>query len=465
MALLEGFLVRLGFEVDEDSAAKMKDTARKASEAVADIGKKGAGMAVALGAAVLKASSDLSKMYLTASRSGTSVANIRAMGYALNQVGGDSEQAMQSIESMRTKFRDMPGLARGFSSAFKVDAIDRQTGKMRDMVDIMSDLGKQWRNMSAAAVSQQAAFLDIDPTTAELIKSGEFEKFYKEGLDAQKQMGVNLDENARRSAQFMADINSIWETFKIGTMDLLTSYVGDWMHNFAKALPGLFGEFNQSVREFFDTMFGANNVLVGAYKAIKGLFGDEEAEEQKERKPDAKKQAQEREVLDSSINSGDDHAGFTDEESEPVYTGLESGDDYGQAYVPKSHRRIQETANEYGSKGYTVLTSKEGKPQPFDYPGFSPQSKNQSEPVDKPKTYVESPTQTVTSASAEKTPANVSNDNRKTINNSNTSKSSSVQVQQSIVINAAGASSADAIQRAAYDATQSAIRDSESVIR
>ena len=97
MALLEGFLVRLGFEVDEDSASKMKDTARKAGEAVASIGKKAAGMGIALGAAVLKASSDLSKMYMTASRSGTSVGNIRAMGYALSQVGGDSEQAMQSI--------------------------------------------------------------------------------------------------------------------------------------------------------------------------------------------------------------------------------------------------------------------------------------------------------------------------------------------------------------------------------
>ena len=143
MALLEGFLVRLGFEVDQDSAAKMKDTARKSGEAVADIGKKavstgqalfGIGrkavaMGVALGAAVLKASSDLSKMYMTAARSGTSITNIRAMGYALTQVGGDSEQAMQSIETLRTKFRDLPGLASGFSSAFNVNAIDKQTGK------------------------------------------------------------------------------------------------------------------------------------------------------------------------------------------------------------------------------------------------------------------------------------------------------------------------------------------------
>ena len=40
MALLEGFLVRLGFEVDEDSAAKMRDTARKGRDDIEGMGKK-----------------------------------------------------------------------------------------------------------------------------------------------------------------------------------------------------------------------------------------------------------------------------------------------------------------------------------------------------------------------------------------------------------------------------------------
>lgn len=477
MALLEGFLVRLGFEVDEDSASKMKDTARKAGEAVASIGKKAAGMGMALGAAVLKASSDLSKMYMTASRSGTSVGNIRAMGYALSQVGGDSEQAMQSIETLRTKFRDMPGLARGFSSAFNVNAIDKQTGKMRDMVDIMTDLGKQWRNMSDAAVSQQAAFLGIDPTTAELIKSGEFEKFYKEGLDMQAQMGVNLDDAAKRSAQFMSDINSIWETFKVGSMDLLTTYVGDWMHNFAKALPGLFGEFKKTIGDFFSTLFGEDNIITGAFKAFRGLFGDDEEEDKtEEKKPTPRVEAGKREVLDSSVNSGDDYAGLTDDSSEPDVSGLESGDDYLGLYKPKreppkpsesqkpaTSSPVKESANEFGSKAYYF-----DMPKSYDPLLPKKEAPQEGSPAallrNDRSSYLQSPTQAVTTSAAEKTPESVQNDNRQNIDNSQSS-SSSVQVQQSIVINAAGASSAEAIQKAAYDGTQSAIRDSSSVIR
>ena len=461
MALLEGFLVRLGFEVDQDSAAKMKGTARSAGEAVAGIGKKAVGMGLALGAAVLKASSDLSKMYMTASRSGTSISNIRAMGYALNQVGGDSEQAMQSIETLRTRFRDLPGLASGFASAFNVNAIDKQTGKMRDMVDILTDLGKQWRNLSSAAVSQQASFLGIDPTTAELIRSGEFERFYAQGKEMQKQMGVDLDDSAKRAAQFMSDINSIWETFKVGSMDILTSAVGDWMHNFAKDLPKLFGAFKEKLKKFFDTLFGEGNFFVNAYKAITGVFGDDDEKKKEEpRKPEPNKVNQEKEVLDSSVNAGDDHAGYTDQNKEPTATGLETGDDYGGAYVSKSKRRaeVKETTNEFGSKGYqTVRLTGRGEAKLFDYPGFTQQAASSP-------TYVESPAQVVTTAAKESSPTSVTNDNRKTVDNSQTSKSSSVQVNQSIVINASGMSSADAVQKSAYDGTQAAIRDSLSCL-
>ncbi len=474
MALLEGFLVRLGFEVDQDSAAKMKDTARKSGEAVADIGKKavstgqalfGIGrkavaMGVALGAAVLKASSDLSKMYMTAARSGTSITNIRAMGYSLSQVGGDSEQAMQSIETLRTRFRDLPGLASGFSSAFNVDAIDRKTGKMRDMVDIVTDLGKQWRNLSSAAVSQQASFLGIDPTTAELIRSGEFERFYAQGKEMQKQMGVDLDESAKRTAQFMSDINAIWETFKVGSIDMLTSAVGDWMHGFAQELPGLFKEFRAEVGKFFNTLFGEGNFLVNAYKAITGLF-DDDKEKEEPRKEEPRLEAEKKFVTDSSVNPGDDFSGLTDNNETPESTGLEAGDDYGGAYVSKSKRRsaVKETRNEFGSKGYqTVRLTGRGEAKPFDYPGFTQQAASSP-------TYVESPAQVVTTAAKESSPTSVTNDNRQTVDNSQSSQSSSVQVNQSIVINGAGYSSADAIQQAAYDGTQSAIRDSASVIR
>lgn len=475
MALLEGFLVRLGFEVDQDSAAKMKDTARKSGEAVADIGKKavstgqalfGIGrkavaMGVALGAAVLKASSDLSKMYMTAARSGTSITNIRAMGYALTQVGGDSEQAMQSIETLRTKFRDLPGLASGFASAFNVNAIDRQTGKMRDMVDILTDLGKQWRNLSSAAVSQQASFLGIDPTTAELIRSGEFERFYAQGKEMQKQMGVDLDESAKRTAQFMSDINAIWETFKVGSIDMLTSAVGDWMHGFAQELPGLFKAFREEVGKFFKTLFGEGNFFVNAYKAITGIF-DDDKEKEEPRKEEPRLEAEKKFVTDSSVNPGDDFSGLTDNNESPEFTGLEAGDDYGGAYVPKTQRRstIKQTANEFGSKANVVTLSGKGEARPLEYPGFSQPSQATGTP-----SYVEAPTQVVTTADTEKTAASVTNDNRQTVDNSQKSKSSSVQVNQSIVINGAGYSSADAIQQAAYDGTQSAIRDSASVIR
>lgn len=474
MALLEGFLVRLGFEVDEDSAAKMRDTARKgrddiegmgkkaesSSKSLQKMGKRAAAMVGAIAASVLKASSDLSKMYMTAARSGTSISNIRAMGYALTQVGGDSEQAMQSIETLRTKFRDLPGLASGFASAFNVNAIDRQTGKMRDMVDILTDLGKQWRNLSSAAVSQQASFLGIDPTTAELIRSGEFERFYAQGKEMQKQMGVDLDESAKRTAQFMSDINSIWETFKVGSLDLLTSAVGDWMHQIATDLPSAFKSLkdgflsilSQFKEDFFGTLWKLVKDIVSSFsipgmakKLYQFFTSDEEDGEKKSPGffPNLLGSDKEEEEADEKQSVASSPA------KNIAKTSVSSG----------KEKTIKTSANEFGSKGFqTVRLTGRGEAKPFDYPGFTQQAASSP-------TYVESPAQVVTTAAKESSPTSVTNDNRQTVDNSQTSKSSSVQVNQSIVINGSGYSSADAIQQAAYDGTQSAIRDSASVIR
>ena len=475
MALLEGFLVRLGFEVDEDSAAKMRDTARKgrddiegmgkkaesSSKSLQKMGKRAAAMVGAIAASVLKASSDLSKMYMTAARSGTSISNIRAMGYALTQVGGDSEQAMQSIETLRTKFRDLPGLASGFASAFNVNAIDKQTGKMRDMVDILTDLGKEWRNLSSAAVSQQASFLGIDPTTAELIRSGEFERFYAQGKEMQKQMGVDLDESAKRTAQFMSDINSIWETFKVGSLDLLTSAVGDWMHQIATDLPSAFKSLkdgfssilSQFKEDFFGTLWKLVKDIVSSF-SIPGMakklyqFFTSDEEDGEKKSPGffsnllgSDKEEEEAEEKQSVASSPAKNI---------AKTSVSSG----------KEKSIKTSANEFGSKANIVTLSGKGEARPLEYPGFSQPAQAASSP-----TYVEDPAQVVTTAAKESSPTSVTNDNRKTVDNSQASKSSSVQVNQSIVINGSGYSSADAIQQAAYDGTQSAIRDSASVIR
>ena len=331
---------------------------------------------------------------------------------------------------------------------------------MRDMVDILTDLGKQWRNLSSAAVSQQASFLGIDPTTAELIRSGEFERFYAQGKEMQKQMGVDLDESAKRTAQFMSDINSIWETFKVGSLDLLTSAVGDWMHQIATDLPSAFKSLkdgfssilSQFKEDFFGTLWKLVKDIVSSF-SIPGMakklyqFFTSDEEDGEKKSPG----------FFSNLLGSDKE----EEEAEEKQSVASSpAKDIAKTSVSSGKEKsIKTSANEFGSKANVVTLSGKGEARPLEYPGFSQPAQAASSP-----TYVESPAQVVTTAAKESSPTSVTNDNRKTVDNSQTSKSSSVQVNQSIVINASGMSSADAVQKSAYDGTQAAIRDSLSCL-
>ncbi|MDT1888613.1 hypothetical protein FPK60_26385, partial [Acinetobacter baumannii] len=59
--------------------------------------------------AVTKTASELDKLYYSSQRIGASASNIRAYGDAISQMGGNAQNALQSLENVAQKMRNSPG--------------------------------------------------------------------------------------------------------------------------------------------------------------------------------------------------------------------------------------------------------------------------------------------------------------------------------------------------------------------
>ena len=139
-SILEGFLVRLGFEVDQDGMQKFNASVSAVATRVANVGKAAAATGVALGAAFIKATKDVNELYKVANNNGVSIKSFTAISQAVERVGGNAENVGAAFNSLTQNIKTY---GRGFESMLKnqlgVSLYD-QTGKMRDMGDVFMDL-------------------------------------------------------------------------------------------------------------------------------------------------------------------------------------------------------------------------------------------------------------------------------------------------------------------------------------
>lgn len=106
---LRDFLVSLGFDVDESGAKKF-------SSVLGDVTSKAMKAGAAIEAAALtiagftaKISDGLDKLYWQSQRTGATANNIRSLGYAVKQAGGDVNGFSQSVERLASFLRNNPG--------------------------------------------------------------------------------------------------------------------------------------------------------------------------------------------------------------------------------------------------------------------------------------------------------------------------------------------------------------------
>lgn len=201
-SVIREFLVSLGYEVNQTQQREFVRGVEKSTKIVAGLGVA----LTALVAGTVAAANAMEKLYFTSQRSHASVRGIQAMQYAVTDLGGSADGALNAIEGIARFMREKPG-GESWIHALGVQTKDAN-GEMRDTSDILADLGKKLAKMPYYRAARYAQVLGIDEKTLMALRSG-VGQFADEYKRMAKAVGYDSDKAAKTSHGFMVGLRGL----------------------------------------------------------------------------------------------------------------------------------------------------------------------------------------------------------------------------------------------------------------
>lgn len=232
---IKELLVSIGFGVDDRSEKKFENSIRRATLQAELLSKALIETAKNVAQALESVAKNFDALYWTSQRTGASVQNIRALSYAVSQLGGTYQGAMASIEAFGQKLRSNPGyesMVRGLG----VQTRDAR-GQLRDQITVMEELGGRLKKMPYYIANQYAGALGIDENTLRALQSGDIQKYLKQYEEIQKAAGLDPEKASRASQQFQTQIRALQQTIEAVAAKALTDYmpkISEWLEKFQK---------------------------------------------------------------------------------------------------------------------------------------------------------------------------------------------------------------------------------------
>jgi len=245
--VIREFLVSLGWKVDTKGQKDFTDALAAATVKAAALGTAIAGAATAVVAGVAKIADQMEALYFASQRTGASVANIQAMGFAYGQMGSSAAAAQASLENLARFMRNSPG-AEGLLNGIGVQTRD-VNGGLRDTSEIMGDLGRQLARMPYYRANAYAQALGIDERSLMAMRQG-LGSFGDEYRDMLRAAGIDSQEAAKQSHLFMNELRTLGAAFVILGQKIASSLTGSLagdLRRFREGVVANFGRVTQIV--------------------------------------------------------------------------------------------------------------------------------------------------------------------------------------------------------------------------
>ncbi|QLO42304.1 lytic transglycosylase catalytic [Citrobacter freundii] len=252
---IKEFLVSLGFQVDSSGEKKFNAVLAGVTANAIETGLAVEAAALSVVAYTAKIASGLDTLYWASQRTGATVQGIKAIGYAVSQVGGSADAARGSLESLARFVRNNPG-AEGFLNRLGVQTRDA-SGNMRDMSAIFTGVGQKLSSMPYYRANQYASMLGIDENTLMAMRRG-IGGFSGQYSAMAKAIGFNADQAAASSNRFMTSLRSFGEMASMARDKIGSNLAG-----------GLAGSLDKLRRHILDNFPRIEQTLT---KAIKGIL-------------------------------------------------------------------------------------------------------------------------------------------------------------------------------------------------
>lgn len=270
-SVLEGFLVKLGFNVDQDGLKRFQGSLNVATHAVAKVTQAAVGVGVAMASAFVKANSEVNKLYKVSNDTGASIRGVEALSHAFERVGGSSEEALSAINTLATNIKTNTRFADMVTSRFGVQLKDRN-GNLRDMSQIFIELRNKISRIAEVnpeLAKTQAEALGLGNAFSTMMK----DDFLAEWQRASREMaafGDSMDRNATKAHDLQNALSRVWDTFAAGSktlaMDFLeASGLEKWFDGLStsltKKVPALVSTIGEGFKSYFEGKWSITDVV------------------------------------------------------------------------------------------------------------------------------------------------------------------------------------------------------------
>jgi hypothetical protein len=215
--ILREFLVRLGFEVDDQRYHTFNDAIERSDKVMRKLDIDMIGAIESIGLMIETTSRKLSDMYLIAQSTGTPVKSIDELRAGFRMVGLSAEDAEQAITTMYNTFASKGGIGGGMEAS--IGAAIGYKGDLNDLksffmayIEALAKMPQAVRDIMAGA--QMGWSPDF---TERMVKNiGVMEDAEKRRAQVAKEMGVDMNKagaDAREFDKAMGDLHNTWDMF------------------------------------------------------------------------------------------------------------------------------------------------------------------------------------------------------------------------------------------------------------
>ena len=256
----EEFLVRLGFEVNQDQLSKFQHTSATVTKGLRGVGGAALAVGMALALGIENAAKNTQKLYHEANKIGTNITNLKAAEETFQRFGGSAQDAHTALNALAQRMKTIPNFSGFLEQNLGVKTIDKTTGKMRDMNDILEDVIKALQKMPQEERVVTAQFLGLDSVMDTIMQKG-----FVQELDKQREimgkLGGAMNDNTDKARKFQNSLKDIGSTlntsFQSEFLEILNitgadEWLADFSNRLRSVLPDFFAELNRYLKAWKD---------------------------------------------------------------------------------------------------------------------------------------------------------------------------------------------------------------------
>jgi hypothetical protein len=278
MQVLDEYLVKLGFKIEDTSFKNFMAATKKGALAVYSIGQRAAEAAQRVVHAVDVIARQYELLYYTSQRTGAGAGTLLNYSFAATQIGLTAEASRHSVEAFTQALRLNPGL-QGLLTNLGVGGGD-PIARMQQLVE---KLKGQFGEKGYFAAAQVAGMFGMDEQTFRQLwmNLDQLKARQEESADRFRRAGVDADDAAKKFTSFARSMNSLGQAFEVlGTkialnfvepvqksVDIWTKFIDSLSQNKAPAgadtpwigLGGMLGPGGIAVGLAVDQIYGRAN--------------------------------------------------------------------------------------------------------------------------------------------------------------------------------------------------------------